>query len=853
MRKLILGALLATVALQPIAQAQDELALEEVVVTAQRREQSLQDVPTSVTAFTGEMLQNANITEAQQYLSLSPNVSFTEDGQSGSRGISIAMRGVSNINTDESAFIQSIGIYLDEFSVSASANATMNPQLQDLERVEVLRGPQGTYFGRNAVGGALNLTTRKPTDEFEARVGLSGSSFDEGGEQFGIEGMFNAPITDNFFIRGVGYYEDSSGFVENIVPGGGDSGHEYTMARLSARWLASEQTTIDLMVMITDEQQGLDETVPSGVWDTDTVATFGLNNPSGSTFSTAQDDGTGFWPNNRSKVAHTAIGERNDNEASLLVIKVDYAFNDNVALKWITGFLNTEREKVFDNDLVPEDLVNRYEAKDADSWSSELRLEVSNDRFDWVIGALFAKDEIEDEPLAGAPGGGLGVVTGQTTAVDGGVFLGAVPGGNPDVPITLPGVVDFALTGALPPLFELGPGFFLYNNTPDGMPPLCLGCNQTANELDSIAIFTDFTFHATDQFDITVGFRYTEDKVAAEIAAFGLFRTPRIPDPTDLTGMTPLKWGNNRTFEDFSPRVAIGYQFNDDVRGYASVSKGYKAGGFSLGFGGSANMGMINQPFEDEKLLNYEVGVKMELMDRRLRINAAAFALEWDDLQLETFFFLIPGDATSNIARTINVQEAEAEGFELNFATAISDRFTLTGGIGVVNTEITSNDTVRISGNLTVRLQNASLPRAPELTANLAGDYRWELSSGNEAYVRAEWIHRAEQFSTIEDATYGQTSNAFVLADINAPAVGANILGQIPDRSNGFPFKTPSANIINLRAGYVWDDNMQIDLFIENAFDEEYYTGTGENFGLSGFRLRPHPRIIGARFSYGWH
>ena len=108
--------------------------LEEIVVTAQRREQSLQDVPVSVTAFTGSTLENLKITEASQYLQMTPNVSYTEDGQVGARGISIAMRGVSNINTDESAFIQSIGVYLDEFSVSAVANATLNPQLLDLER-----------------------------------------------------------------------------------------------------------------------------------------------------------------------------------------------------------------------------------------------------------------------------------------------------------------------------------------------------------------------------------------------------------------------------------------------------------------------------------------------------------------------------------------------------------------------------------------------------------------------------------------------------------------------------------------------------------------------------------------------
>ena len=143
------------------------------------------------------------------------------------------------------------------------------------------------------------------------------------------------------------------------------------------------------------------------------------------------------------------------------MLKIEHALNDNMVLKSISGFLDTEREKVFDNDLSPENVVNRYEARESDSWSTELRLEFTTDQFEWVVGALYSEDDGKGVPLAGAPGGGLGVVTGTTTAVDTGVFLGAVPGnGDPTLPQTDPGVVDFALTGALPPLFDLGGGFF---------------------------------------------------------------------------------------------------------------------------------------------------------------------------------------------------------------------------------------------------------------------------------------------------------------------------------------------------------------------------------------------------------
>ena len=164
--------------------------LEEILVTAQRRVQNLQEVPISVTAFTGATLERRNIKSAVDYLAITPGVSFTEDGQTGSRGMGIGIRGINSMVTGENAFVNSIGIYLDDFSVASVPNNVANPNLADMERVEVLRGPQGTYFGRNAVGGALNLTSKKPTDEFEAEIIAGGETYEDAGDQYNITGTF---------------------------------------------------------------------------------------------------------------------------------------------------------------------------------------------------------------------------------------------------------------------------------------------------------------------------------------------------------------------------------------------------------------------------------------------------------------------------------------------------------------------------------------------------------------------------------------------------------------------------------------------------------------------------------------
>ena len=791
---------LALVLVAPMAAGQDGMVLEEIIVTAQRREQSLQEVPVAVTAFTGEALEIANITEAAQYLNLTPNVSYTEDGQVGSRGISIAMRGVSNINTDESSFIQSIGVYLDEFSVASVGQGTVNPQLQDLERIEVLRGPQGTYFGRNAVGGALNLTTRKPQPEFDASVSLGARTFENASQQYDLSGMINMPVSEAFMLRGVVYYEDSGGLVENIVPGGGDSGHDYTMVRVSARWLLDEATTVDLMLMNSEENQGHDENVPSGVWDTDSVATFLFRGPSGGLLAPV-DPGTGFWPENRSKTARSAIGEKNDNTTSIAVLKVSREMSDTMTLNWISGWIDTDTDRVFDNDLIAENVVFRDQTREGTSFSTELRLDITSDTYDWTVGAMYASDEKEINS---------NVQLGTTTVVNG---------------------VDHAAIGSLPPTFL---------NDVFGR-PFCLACATDGFELTSLAVFTDLTWHVSDRFDLTLGGRYTSDDV--ENTYYPLNPAGGDRWPNDLVPTAAI--GGEENFSDLSPRLAVSYDLSDEATVYATVSRGYKAGGFSLGRNGADNSA-INEVFDPEVLTNFEVGVKSELFDGRARFNAAAFLLDWQDLQLETFFFLVPGDATTNVELTINVEKARATGLEAELAALITENLTITGGIGVIDTEILSDDVARLSGNLFVDLKGQPLPRAPELTFSMAADYQFTLDRWD-GWARLEYIYKDSQYSTIEDVTYLQTSGATIYSD---PLTQMNPIAQVPSRSDGFPFRTPEADIVNLRAGVHLSECWEVVAYVENLTDEAYFTGTGENFGFSGFRLRPHPRIWGAKVNY---
>ncbi|MCP4300994.1 MAG: TonB-dependent receptor plug domain-containing protein, partial [Gammaproteobacteria bacterium] len=352
MKKQVAGLVLAVaVYMQPVFAQQ----LEEITVTAQRREESLQDVPVAVSAFGTEAIAKQNIKSATDYLAVTPNVSYTEDGQFGKRGAGISVRGVNNLVSGENATVPSIGVYLDEFSVASVPNQFANPQLPDMARIEVLRGPQGTFFGRNAVGGALNLTTQRPSDENEARVIIGAETYDNAGEQWSLGVIWNAAVSDVFKFRGVVNYEDNSGYVSNICAAGAsaaacpvaaangftpngtkDSGHEYVSVRLKGLWDISDSTSILATLMFATEEQGHDENVPSGILDLDSVDTLVIEG--------GIDPGTGFWPNNRSSLSHD-LPERNELESLIGIINVTHEINDSLTLKWISGIIDADFDR----------------------------------------------------------------------------------------------------------------------------------------------------------------------------------------------------------------------------------------------------------------------------------------------------------------------------------------------------------------------------------------------------------------------------------------------------------------------------------------------------------------------------
>lgn len=724
--------------------------VDEIIVQAQRRDQSITDVPIAVTAFDSESIQKMGISEAKDYLAMTPNVSFSESGQAGNRSVSISIRGVGNIDLGEVTSPNSIGYYLDELSVGNTANGVANPQLYDMEGIEVLRGPQGTYFGRNAAGGALNLRTKLPTEDGEGSAEITFGNFGT----WGVNGMVNAPLSDKLLSRIVLSYEEGDGVTENVNPTGSDASYEHTHARLALRSMPSDTLTLDLSVSYTQEDQGADDSVGTGVLDLDTKSIFGLNR-------IPVDNNIGFYPNNDEKFDHDRK-ELNNSDFLVLNLRAQWDF-DRYIIRSITGSVDSETERVFDQDNIFTDTVRRDNKYEGESVSQEIRIQSTGDwDVDWVVGGIYAEDTIE-----------------QFNSVTAGA----------DSSFDHPNTDDPAQNGLLPPI----PAGFRINE------------NYREFETKSTALFADTTWHTSEQLDVTIGARYSRDEVSARFFNVVAFEEAQ----PDVSG--------SEDFTNFSPRIVLSYNVDDNTNVYASATAGYKSGGLDRLSNFTA------KKFDEETLWSYEVGMKGKSADGRARFTLAAFMVQWDDMQVQSNFLAVPGDISSATESTLNAEGAENWGIEGELIAELSDNLILQFGAGYLDSEFDNFDNAVLSGNNVVDVSGERLPGAPEWTYNAALDYRQQLSwSDMEGYVRAELYGRSETRSNIE-------------------AVAAPVLG-LPD----FPYRSPGFTVVNLRFG-VENEQWGVDAFAENLFEEDYFTSSNDNFGLSGMRVRPHPRILGVR------
>ena len=658
-----------------------ERTIEEVVVTATKRPESLQDIPISVSAFTGDQIEEAGVKDIRDIAGQTPGLQIKSRGETEG---SVFIRGIGSVAPGIGAD-PAVGIYIDGLYASRGTNATA--AFFDVERVEVVKGPQGTLFGRNASSGAISIITRKP--EIGENYGSALVGFGDEGQQK-YEFIYNAGLSDSTALRFGVKHDRRDGLYTNSVNGQELNGREHTNARLSFLYDAD------------------------GMWD--------------SHFSAEYIDmsNTAAFVGTADSFAESVALNDAPADQTLESLRVNWTNNwslsDALSLTSITGYYTHDVNVTpVDADLVDLFVADFQEPQTNDYFSQEFRLNGSSDALDWFVGASYAKEELGfrnalryDEPIVAFLFGLNDLDVGNGDVCDGG--------------IDFDGTGDIAVPLCVTPAIE----------TPNG-----------DGENESVAVYGDLTWHLNDQFDIVAGVRYTRDE---KTLTYDNPPTEGLLGGLDAQIFGPLTPGPVTSSADFTstdPRVALNWMPTEDLMFYVSGAKGYKSGGLNRQFDPVAQDIL---PFDKEENTAYELGFKSSLFGGRGQLNAAVFANEYENFQLERLVNLVP--------QVENIGNIDVVGAEADFRFLLGDAFELFGSLSVLDTEVKESVDPALVGN--------KAPMAAETSGSLGGKFTVPMGSGD-LDLWAVWTYTDKFFFDIEN-TFEQPS----YSTIDARAAWAN-------------------------------------------------------------------------------
>ncbi len=665
-RYAVLTALAISANTPAAALAQQGMALEETLVTAQKRTESMQETPVSMQAYSGAELEARSAGDLSNIADFTPNLEFdaTSPISGSSNAAVVFIRGIGQTDfvlTSDPG----VGIYLDGVYISRAMGGVLD--LLDIERVEVLRGPQGTLFGKNTVGGALNVTTKKPGPEFEVEAAVTAGNYDR------LDGMvgINVPITDDsLFLRASMATRSRDGFGERLLTGETMGDVNSDTFRASLLWLPTQDIELTWAVDFTQAEEDM-PTTSLLVADPDVG---GMNNLSGlyNLYATlGWVDGPLYnesWLTDDAFKSNGTAPVGSDTDVLGTSLTGEWALN-NFSIKSIIAYRETDTSFGRDTDHSPITILHTANSMDLEQFSQELNFTGAafNDRLDWLFGLYYFNEKGEDLPRIS--------ILPDVTDFEGGLPL-------PD---------DFSVHGDID-----------IDNT-------------------SLAAFFHGTYSITDRLSTTFGLRYTDEEKKTNLDVYFPSSGVRLLQNSSTT----------QNFDDWTPRIGLEYAFTDEVFAYASYSEGFKSGGVVSRY----NMPQVDPiTFDPEEVTNYEIGLKSEWLDRRLRINAAAFFMDYTDIQVTVFNGVVP--------ETRNAAEGEILGGELEFTGILTEGLFLTGSLGYMDAEYTKLDDSS-SGALEVSLDHKFV-NTPELTANLSLEYRFDLASIGDVSVMLEYAYRDE-------------------------------------------------------------------------------------------------------------
>ncbi len=633
----------------------DEDSIENVVTTALLKEETVQDASVAVTVLTGDDIDERGIRDLEDAQFQAPGLYFT---QGVFTGAAVSIRGVPNIGGAGASFSGNVSYRMDGSNVTAAWFA--DGEMFDVQALEVLRGPQGTLFGKNTTAGLINIITNQPTQETEGKIRLGAGS---DSHQL-IEGMFNTPLSDSLAFRFSFLTKETDGYIINSITGN-DRGNEDTTSFRAQLKYDTDAYSANLAFSRFDQDEraalgscrftGPENGALSG--GLGAVANiFGIYDAlKENCRSTTKDVSLDTSPNENNTAEKDSITLTQIFETEVGTIESISNYSELDAFNGTWGWVMGNGPGV--NFLEIHDDTMTHE-----QWSQELRLSGSTENMDWVVG-LYAFEE-----------------DGEAT-IDVPLFRGVNPS-----PLLPPALAAVALQTKL-----------LGSET-----------QGSITNMQNQAVFFEGTYGLSDNLDLTIGARYTEDEreytrsseLYEDASAIGMPGTFNLfyACPTMVTNAFGFATSDRCTrtveYSETTPRAILSYQQTDDVLFYASYSKGYSSGGF--------NGDVAMRRFLPETSDNYEFGMKGEFLDNRLRVNATLFSTTYENQQV-TVGRIVNG---TPIADLVNAQEATLEGMEFEILAQLSDSLVLTAMLATFEGEY---DEFIIEDNTTVTNADGSL------------------------------------------------------------------------------------------------------------------------------------------------
>ena len=748
-------------------------AIEEVIVSAEKRNESLQDVSISVTALTEDVLETKNITDFVGLSAIAPGVTVAKN--EGYKTI-ISIRGVGDETNQNAIAAPSVALHMD--GIFIASKFSLRTDFIDLERIEVLRGPQGTLFGQNSTGGTINVISQKPSfDETKGKIDLAIGNY--GLTKF--RGAANIPLSDKVATRMSVVSTDRDGFSKNILNNQDLDDASHTSLRSDWFFDISDTTSLRVFGQFFDANNN-------------GAAMKGLDDPT---------------PNPRKLAQDSASDYQLSSEIIAAILNVELGFAD---LKILTSSQEDDIYVSRDNDRhnfgdvhgsgplegIPYIAAEyRPETSVVETTTFEVNLisnEPINEKIDWIIGALYFDHEIANAIY-------------EVKDVNNIKLLDQMDGAfTPYVHAPICATNPFE--GICFAAYDAELGFV----------------SEAYPTRESFSVYGQATYNAQDNMRYIFGMRYTEDSFSSDVTNFFGLQTYLIEDEID----------------EKTGKFAIEYDVDDDTMVYASYTKGFKPGGSNLTFGwpedDEQNFGAQPAPqliyplFKSEIIDAFELGLKTDLMEGRMRANVSAFMYDYENLQFQS---TDPDVYRGGVA---NIPESEMSGIELELIGILSDTLSMDLRISTLDTEITADyealDNIKSElyffGEepqryaLRENIKGNRLAKSPEFTANFGLQYNGELKSGIPLRATAEVIHRGD----------------FQQRVFNSPFVD----------------QVDSYTVVNLTTSIEISETSGVDFMILNASDKDgVNSAMTDVFGVAGTGIElipPRQFILRVRKSY---